>query len=95
MMILAIAPRSDKERRGGNVCGQFDLLLMLNEGERVTWRGRFRAPLSNSEISPQPVGKLPIWLGVGGNPESALRAGDLGLSLSLKHYPAAGQLWSP
>jgi alkanesulfonate monooxygenase SsuD/methylene tetrahydromethanopterin reductase-like flavin-dependent oxidoreductase (luciferase family) len=39
--------------------------------------------LSNSEISPRPLGKLPIWLGVGGNPESALRAGDLGLPLIL------------
>ena len=62
---------------------KLDLLLKLNEGERVTWRGRFRAPLSNSEISPRAVGKLPIWLGVGGNPESALRAGDLGLPLIL------------
>jgi probable LLM family oxidoreductase len=76
---------------------KLDLLLKLNEGERVTWRGRFRAPLSNSEISPRPVGKLPIWLGVGGNPESALRAGDLGLPLILANItqpPAnfAGQI---
>jgi alkanesulfonate monooxygenase SsuD/methylene tetrahydromethanopterin reductase-like flavin-dependent oxidoreductase (luciferase family) len=74
---------------------KLDLLLKLNEGERVTWRGRFRAPLSNSQISPRPVGKLPIWLG--GNPESALRAGDLGLPLILANItrpPAnfAGQI---
>jgi probable LLM family oxidoreductase len=62
---------------------KLDLLLKLNKSERVTWQGRFRPPLSNSQISPRPVGQLPIWLGVGGNPESALRAGDLGLPLVL------------
>jgi len=62
---------------------KLDLLLKLNESERVTWQGRFRAPLSNSTISPRPVGTLPVWLGVGGNPQSALRAGDLGLPLVL------------
>jgi probable LLM family oxidoreductase len=76
---------------------KLDLLLKLNDSERVTWQGRFRPPLSNSQISPRPVGKLPIWLGVGGNPESALRAGDLGLPLILANIsqpPAnfAGQI---
>jgi alkanesulfonate monooxygenase SsuD/methylene tetrahydromethanopterin reductase-like flavin-dependent oxidoreductase (luciferase family) len=59
------------------------LLLKLNDSERVTWNGRFRSPLNNSQISPRPAGKLPIWLGVGGNPESALRAGELGLPVIL------------
>ena len=62
---------------------KLDLLLQLNESERVTWQGRFRAPLDDAQISPRPVEKLPIWLGVGGNPESALRAGDLGLPMVL------------
>jgi alkanesulfonate monooxygenase SsuD/methylene tetrahydromethanopterin reductase-like flavin-dependent oxidoreductase (luciferase family) len=62
---------------------KLDLLLKLSDSQRVTWEGRFRAPLINSEISPRPEGKLPIWLGVGGNPESALRAGELGLPLIL------------
>jgi alkanesulfonate monooxygenase SsuD/methylene tetrahydromethanopterin reductase-like flavin-dependent oxidoreductase (luciferase family) len=62
---------------------KLDLLFRLNQSERVTWQGRFRAPLSNSEISPRPIDKLPIWLGVGGTPESASRAGDLGLPLVL------------
>jgi probable LLM family oxidoreductase len=62
---------------------KLDLLLKLSASERVTWQGRFRPPLNNSEISPRPLGKLPIWLGVGGNPESALRAGDLGLPVIL------------
>ena len=72
---------------------KLDLLLKLNERERVTWQGRFRPPLHNAEISPQPVAKLPIWLGVGGNPESdaarwrARPARDPG-----KHLAAARQL---
>jgi probable LLM family oxidoreductase len=76
---------------------KLDLLLALRKSERVTWRGRFRAPLENAEISPRPAGALPIWLGVGGTPESALRAGDLGLPLILANItrpPAtfAGQI---
>ncbi len=63
---------------------KLDLLLKLNASERVTWEGRFRPPLDNAEISPRPVQKeLPVWLGVGGNPESALRAGVLGLPMIL------------
>jgi alkanesulfonate monooxygenase SsuD/methylene tetrahydromethanopterin reductase-like flavin-dependent oxidoreductase (luciferase family) len=62
---------------------KLDLLLKISDSERVTWNGRFRSSLSNSQISPRPAGKLPIWLGVGGNPESALRAGELGLPVIL------------
>ena len=73
------------------------LLLQLRDGERVSWQGRFRPPLSDAEISPRPVTKLPVWLGVGGNPESALRAGELGLPVILANIsqpPAnfAGQI---
>jgi probable LLM family oxidoreductase len=76
---------------------KLDLLLKLNNRERVTWQGRFRAPLNDTEISPQPAGKLPIWLGVGGNPETALHAGELGLPVILANIsqpPAnfAGQI---
>ena len=50
----------------------------------MTWQGRFRSALADAAISPRPVqSELPIWLGVGGNPESALRAGRLGLPLAL------------
>jgi len=62
---------------------KLDLLLKLGESERVTWSGRFRPPLNNSQISPRPANRLPIWLGVGGNPESTLRAGELGLPVIL------------
>lgn len=60
------------------------LLMQLNGAERVTWKGKFRTPLEDAEISPRPAGdKLPIWIGVGGTPESAIRAGKLGLPLTL------------
>jgi probable LLM family oxidoreductase len=62
---------------------KLDLLLKLNESERVTWQGRFRPAINDSQISPQPAGKLPIWLGAGGNPETMLRAGDLGMPVIL------------
>ena len=76
---------------------KLDLLLKLNAGAHVDWHGRFRPPLHNAEISPRPVGTLPIWLGVGGNPDSALRAGTLGLPVILANItqpPAnfAGQI---
>ena len=76
---------------------KLDLLLKLNESERVTWQGCFRPPLSDAEISPRPIGKLPIWVGVGGTPDSALRAGELGLPVILANItqpPAnfAGQI---
>jgi alkanesulfonate monooxygenase SsuD/methylene tetrahydromethanopterin reductase-like flavin-dependent oxidoreductase (luciferase family) len=62
---------------------KLDLLMRLNGGEPVTWQGRFRTPLDRAQMSPRPVKKLPIWLGVGGTPESAQRAGNLGLPLCL------------
>jgi probable LLM family oxidoreductase len=62
---------------------KLDLLLQINRNRRVTWHGRFRAPLQDAEISPRPVDTLPIWIGVGGNPDSVLRAGDYGLPLVL------------
>jgi len=61
-----------------------DLLLKLNENEIVSWNGTFRSALNNAEISPRPVQKqLPIWIGVGGTPESAARAGRLGVGMAL------------
>lgn len=62
---------------------KLDLLLRLDRSERVTWEGRFRSALNDAEISPRPVKTLPIWLGVGGTPESARRAADHGLPIVL------------
>src|SRR5690606_7126331 len=61
-----------------------ELLLQLNQHETVSWSGNFRSSLRNAEIAPRPVHEqLPIWIGVGGSPESAVRAGRLGVGMSL------------
>jgi probable LLM family oxidoreductase len=63
---------------------KLDLLLALRQQERVTWRGRKRAPLENLGVYPRPVQEpLPVWIAVGGTPASAVRAGALGLPLAL------------
>ncbi|MBO0947468.1 LLM class flavin-dependent oxidoreductase [Fibrella forsythiae] len=61
---------------------KLELLLTIRENEFVTWSGRYRAPLRNQPIYPRPLqAELPVWLGVGGTPESFARAGTLGLPL--------------
>lgn len=58
------------------------LLLAIRDNEIINWSGKYRAALHNQAIYPRPVQqKLPIWLGVGGTPESFIRAGSLGLPL--------------
>lgn len=61
---------------------KLDLLLKIRENEFVTWSGKFRAALKNQSVYPRPIqDPIPIWLGVGGTPESFIRAGVLGLPL--------------
>lgn len=63
---------------------KLDLLLRINQEEKITWRGKYRPALNDQAIYPRPVQKkLPIWLGVGGTPESFVRAGNLGLPLMI------------
>ncbi|CAN5306382.1 LLM class flavin-dependent oxidoreductase [soil metagenome] len=63
---------------------KLELLLRLRESETVSWRGRFRTPLVDAAIAPRPEqDALPIWIGVGGTPESAARAGRLGLPMMI------------
>jgi probable LLM family oxidoreductase len=60
------------------------LLLDLRASETVTWSGHFRAPLAGLGVYPRPVqNPLPVWIAVGGNPQSLVRAGTLGLPLAL------------
>ncbi len=60
------------------------LLIELREGELVRWSGKHRPPLDGLGVYPRPLQeKLPIWVAVGGAPESALRAGALGLPMAL------------
>ncbi|NEH58675.1 LLM class flavin-dependent oxidoreductase [Rhizobium leguminosarum] len=61
---------------------KLDLLLRLGETTNVTWEGRFRPPLHGQGVFPRPhQPQLPIWIGVGGTPQSFARAGTLGLPL--------------
>lgn len=63
---------------------KIELLLQLNANERITWSGQFRPALRDAEIAPRPVQEqLPIWVGVGGTPQSAVRAGLLGTGMAL------------
>jgi probable LLM family oxidoreductase len=63
---------------------KLDLLLRIRANEHVTWSGRLRAPLTDAGVYPRPVqDQLPIWVAVGGSPQSVARAGALGLPLTL------------
>src|SRR6266404_3743418 len=58
------------------------LLLALRESERITWPGGHRTAIDDRGVYPRPLQNLlPIWVAVGGSPESALRAGALGLPM--------------
>lgn len=61
-----------------------ELLLKIRESEKVTWRGGHRPAINNLGVYPRAVQEpLPVWIASGGNPESAVRAGTLGLPLAL------------
>ena len=63
---------------------KLDLLLKLREQEHVSWSGTIRAPLNNAGIYPRAKqNPLPVWVGVGGTPQSVVRAGTLGLPMAL------------
>ncbi len=63
---------------------KLDLLLAIRKQAHIDWSGKFRAPLSGQGIYPRPQQPvLPIWLGVGGTPQSFVRAGTLGLPLMI------------
>src|SRR5690349_7666476 len=61
---------------------KLELLLALRNEEHVTWHGRHRPPLTGQGVYPRPVqNPLALWIGVGGTPDSFVRAGLLGLPL--------------
>lgn len=63
---------------------KLDLLLKIRDNAKVTWSGKHRPALTGQGIYPRPLQeKMPIWLGVGGTPESFARAGFLGLPLMI------------
>ncbi|MBO3284874.1 LLM class flavin-dependent oxidoreductase [Paenibacillus sp. FSL M8-0228] len=63
---------------------KLELLLKIRESEKVTWKGGHRPAIHNLGVYPRPVqNPLPVWIGSGGNQESVVRAGLLGLPLVL------------
>jgi probable LLM family oxidoreductase len=63
---------------------KLELLLEVRASTHVTWSGRHRPPLSDAGVWPRPVqDPLPVWVAVGGSPQSVVRAGSLGLPLTL------------
>ena len=61
---------------------KLDLLLTLRDSTHVNWSGKHRAALTGQGVYPRPLQeKIPVWLGVGGTPQSFARAGALGLPL--------------
>jgi alkanesulfonate monooxygenase SsuD/methylene tetrahydromethanopterin reductase-like flavin-dependent oxidoreductase (luciferase family) len=65
---------------------KLDLLLKLRDRSHISWSGRFRSPLDHTAIAPRAYQEpLPVWAGLGGSPQSAQRAGRLGLPMVLGH----------
>lgn len=63
---------------------KLELLIKLRETERISWSGKHRPPLDDLGVYPRPVQeRLPIWVAVGGSPDSVVRAGTLGLPLAI------------
>jgi probable LLM family oxidoreductase len=63
---------------------KLDLLLKIRESEKVTWQGKHRPSIQDRGVYPRPIqNPLPVWIGSGGNQESVVRAGLLGLPLVL------------
>jgi probable LLM family oxidoreductase len=63
---------------------KLELLIHLNEKEKITWRGKHRPAINNLGVYPRPFqDQLPIWIAIGGTPASVVRAGTLGLSMAL------------
>ncbi len=63
---------------------KLELLLKLRESEHITWSGKHRPALDNLGVYPRPAQHpMPIWIAVGGTPQSVVRAGTLGLPMAL------------
>ncbi|HEU5101392.1 MAG TPA: LLM class flavin-dependent oxidoreductase, partial [Roseiflexaceae bacterium] len=75
---------------------KLDLLLKLRESERVTWAGQHRAGLNNLGVYPRPLQHpLPVWIAVGGTPQSVVRAATLGLPMALAIIGGAPERFVP
>jgi len=63
---------------------KLELLLRIRDDDRVTWKGQHRAPLQDQPVYPRPAqAPIPVWVAVGGTPQSVVRAATLGLPMAL------------
>lgn len=63
---------------------KLELLIKINESEKITWKGKHRPSINNLSVYPRPYQKkLPVWIAIGGTPESIIRAAKLNLPLAL------------
>ena len=75
---------------------KLDLLLRLRGDERIRWSGRHRAAIPDLPVYPRPQqDPLPVWIAVGGNPQSVVRAGTLGLPMALAIIGGAPERFRP
>jgi probable LLM family oxidoreductase len=75
---------------------KLDLLLKLRSSERVSWAGQHRAALNDMGVYPRPLqDPLPVWVAVGGTPQSVVRAATLGLPLALAIIGGAPERFAP
>jgi len=75
---------------------KLDLLLKIRESTHVTWKGKHRAALTGQGVFPRPLqAEIPIWVGVGGTPESFARAGFLGLPLMVAIIGGEAERFKP
>lgn len=63
---------------------KLELFMRLQREDAVTWSGRFRSPLTGQRLHPRmPEGGIPTWIGIGGSPDSVIRAARYGLPLMM------------
>jgi probable LLM family oxidoreductase len=75
---------------------KLDLLLQVARTERVTWSGRFRPALHDAAVAPRPAqDQMPIWMAIGGTPDSAVQAGRRGLPLMMAIIGGSPRRFAP
>jgi probable LLM family oxidoreductase len=75
---------------------KLEMLIALRTSERVTWSGQHRAPIKDRGVYPRPIqDPLPVWVAVGGTPQSAVRTGLLGLPMALAIIGGAPARFAP
>jgi len=75
---------------------KLELLLRIIDEERISWSGEHRASLQNLGVYPRPLqDPLPVWIAVGGTPQSVVRAATLGLPMALAIIGGAPERFAP